>query len=169
MTATTTPANTLTRATSLLTNVHSLIEFTFTPSDRRIVSVCQRIPSSLAHTDEEMEEKQHVNKIRQSDFIIKQRFVRDADDGIEEAENEQLVRAGGDDPAIAARQDHHLGHFRFGIQPDEVRREAGLGDRHVGPRVAAASRDHRVVDRREPVEAERGGRQVRFVDGEAQG
>src|ERR1700722_10371070 len=164
MTTTTTHANTLTRATGLLTNIHSLLEFTFTPSDRRIVSLPQRIPSSPAYTDEEMEEKQHVNKIHQSDFIIKQRFVRDADDGIEEAENEQLVRTGGDDPVIAARQDHHLGHFRFGIQPDEVRREAGLGDRYVRARVAAASRDHCVVDRREPVKAERGDLQVRLVD-----
>jgi hypothetical protein len=79
MTATTTPASTLTRATGLLTNIHSPFEFTFIPTDRQVVSVSECVPSSLAKTDEEMEEKQHVNKIsRSADFVFKRRFVRRA-------------------------------------------------------------------------------------------
>ena len=95
-----------------------------------------------------MEEKEHVNKIsRSADFIFKQRFVSFS------TENEHLVRAGGDDPTVAARQDHHFGHFCFGIQADEVGRETGLCDRDVGTGVAAASRYHSVVDCGELVEA----------------
>jgi hypothetical protein len=67
-----------------------------------------------------------------------------------------IRRAGCDDSAIAARQDLHFGHFRFGIRQDEVRWEAGLGHSHVGARITAASRDHCVVDRGEPVKGERG-------------
>jgi hypothetical protein len=72
----TVPANTLTARQGLLTYMNSPLEFTFTPSDRRIVSgPPQRVPSSLAHTDEETEEKQHVNKISQSpDFHFQTAF-----------------------------------------------------------------------------------------------
>src|SRR3984957_5864141 len=66
MTPSPTSANTLTVRHPILTNMHSPLEFNFTSSDRRIVSLSQRVPSSLAHTDEEMEEKQNVNKISQS-------------------------------------------------------------------------------------------------------
>ena len=70
MTAPTAPASKLTRATGLLAGMDSLLEFAFTPSDGRIVSEPPRcIPSSLAQTGEEMEEKEHVNKIsRSADF-----------------------------------------------------------------------------------------------------
>jgi len=66
--------------------------------------------------------------------------------------NGDLIRAGCDDPVIAAREDHYLGHLRLGVQPDEVGGEAGLGDGDVGARVTAASGRHPVVYRGEFVE-----------------
>src|SRR5208282_6945582 len=80
-----------------------------------------------------------------------------------------LIRGGGYDRAIAARQDHYFGHSGLGIQPDEVGGEAGFSDDDGGARVATASRRHRVVYRGEFVETERGELQVRVVDEKFQG
>src|SRR5487761_315741 len=68
----------------------------------------------------------------------------------------------------AAYQDQNLGTPIFRIEPRNVRRQRTAPQSDVGARVAAASRRKAVVDRREPVQMQRGDRKRTFRDGQVQ-
>src|SRR5580693_6871621 len=64
------------------------------------------------------------------------------------------------------RQYQHFRSLSFRIQPYQIERKIGFCNTDVGAPVAAASRDGRVVDLREPIELERGEAQFLSMDGE---
>src|SRR5580704_5424944 len=56
---------------------------------------------------------------------------------------------------LAMRQDEHFRSLGFRVQPYQIERKIGFCNTDVGPSVAAASRDGRIVDGRQAIELER--------------
>src|SRR5258708_7891288 len=71
-----------------------------------------------------------------------------------------------DDRAVATGKNHHFGHPGLGIEPDDVSGKACFDHCDIGVRVATTSGRHRVVNRGELVDAERGELKVGVIDGE---